>query len=57
MDIKEKTIDLLEALNPYNYNGEHKNDILYIKGKKPPDIKYIMDKFGLNIDKIDKNKV
>lgn len=50
MDIKRKKIDLVAIINPYNYVGEHKNDLFYSKDKKIPDINYIMDKFGLNLD-------
>lgn len=30
--------DLKEVLNPFNYTGKDRNTLIYVKGRKTPDI-------------------
>lgn len=45
--------DLKEVLNPFNYTGKDRNTLIYVKGRKTPDIEYIMEKFGLSLKELD----
>ena len=40
-------------LNPFNYTEKDRNTLIYVKGRKKPDIKYIMEKFGLSLKELD----
>lgn len=46
-------LDLKEVLNPFNYTGKDRSTLIYVKGRKTPDTKYIMEKFGLSLKELD----
>lgn len=46
-------LDLKEVLNPFNYTGKDRSTLIYVKGRKTPDIGYIMEKFGLSLKELD----
>ena len=46
-------LDLKEVLNTFNYTGKDRSTLIYVKGRKTPDIEYIMEKFGLSLKELD----
>lgn len=55
MDINKKKLNLKEILNPFNYQGKDKNTLIYVEGRKKPDIDYIIEKFDLGLKELDDN--
>lgn len=55
MGKNRKKLNLKEILNPFNYQGENKNILIYDEDIKTPDIDYIIEKFDLGLKELDDN--